>query len=111
MNTLDSYAHGQAVCTASKEELSSILQRGGIATNVGSRVVRLDAGPLMFKLAAPVDGRRTGCYEIDADGYGCPPELLGQWCERVSTCLRRAGIHHSIVHFDSDDQAISEYSA
>lgn len=96
---------------ASKEELSSILQRGGIATNVGSRVVRLDAGPLMFKLAAPLDGTRSGCYEIDADGYGSPPELLGHWCARVSACLRHAGIHHSIVHFDADDQAISEYRA
>ena len=96
---------------ASKEELSSILRREGISTNVGSRVVRLDAGPLMFKFAAPVESARAGCYEIDADGYGFPPELLGQWCVRVSACLRRAGIHHSIVHFDADDQAISEYCA
>jgi hypothetical protein len=110
-NTLDSYAHGHAACTASKEELSAILQRAGIASNIGSRVVRLDAGPLMFKLAAPVEQPEACDYEIDADGYGSPPELLGQWCARVSACLRRAGIHHSIVHFDSEDHAITEYRA
>lgn len=111
MITLDSYAHGEALCAASKEELSAILRREGIDTNIGTRVVRIQAGPLMFKLAEPVEVADTGHYDIDADGYGSPPELLGQWCAKISACLRHAGIHHSIVHFDSEDQAISEYRA
>lgn len=112
MNTPDSYAHGFARSRVTREELSAILQRAGIRNNVGSRVVRLEAGPLMFKFAAAVEpGAAPDDYEIDADGYGSPPELLEQWCARVSECLRHNGIHHCIVHFDADDHALHEYRA
>jgi len=112
MNTPDSYAHGFAHSSVTREELSAIFLKAGIDSNVGSRVVRLKAGPLMFKFAAAVDaGDAPDDYEIDADGYGSPPELLEQWCARVSDCLRRHGIHHRIVHFDADDHALHEYRA
>lgn len=86
-----------------------MLLESDIQNSIGQWALRLVSCQFDFKIAYVGNMTPNNPYEIDADGYQVPIEIVVSWCEKLSACLRKNKIGYEIIHFNSAQEEVNVY--